>query len=962
MTLTVSRLQPVTVNASEVDSALVDFAVHINRALLDNEVCDPSGDSNAQADGGDLQWFSDEGETRQPLEVVAFEHDSVTDADDASVELHGLLPSLSAVVDTTGHLGYHTDTTDSQPAANSTYGSENVWDANFVAVWHLEEDPSGSAPQMLDSTGNGHHGTSHGSMTSGDSVAGVAGNGLDFDGANDYIQVAETTALDLTGALTLEICLNPDASGSFITPLTKSKSGQKQYVLDLQSNVPRFGDNGAVIKAATTLSNGTWYHVAGTYSGNGAFSGLKLYINGAAESTSTTGSFSGLTSGDGDFYIGQAGYGGERFNGQSDEARVSNVERSAAWMAATDSTVLTPDTFASAGTPGGTQQTLALNGVVSAEAFGSPAAAQTIEPGGIGSLEAIGSAALAQRLASSGIASTETFGATTVALTAVQPTGIVSAEAIGAAALGHELSATGIAPAETVGSVAIAQAVSAAGISSAEALGDPVLSEADIRATGIASAEAFGTCQANQSVICRAVGVTVTGFSESEAAGTGDTLSWNHTCLGSDRLLVVAIPIRKAAGEPSTPTPDSVTYNGVAMSQFLLRGFTDNRVAIYTLVNPPAGTHQVSYTLLSDAADLIGSAVSLASVNQSAAVASFDWQTGTDSNPATTITATNGLTWIIDCITVLGGLAKSTDAGLRTLDDALQDRSGAAVQRVESAGAQSISWQNTSGASSYVTVAIEVAPSVESTTGSGIGSGESFGTAAIAQTIIPAEVESGAAFGTAAVGRQTVQASGIASGESFGAAAAVQGIQPAGSGSAEAFGAITVDGGTPVLQPTGIATGAAVGTPAVTRRIAATGIPSGAAIGTATVSLSVATSGVASGELVGQPAVKQLVAATGIASAEAHGVASVSVRLLPSTIPSAEALGTATVSTGRLLPAGIASGEAIGLPTVVAGQSVLIVGTLTIQPALSAAMTVDVALQGTINVRPAITAELEVTP
>lgn len=335
------------IDADEISSMVTDFPFLVR---LPSEALDADGSYPAQDGGGDLRLSSDaDGASQQPLEVVSCATNN--NPASATYEVWGVAPTVSAVVDTPYTTWYNTAGTESQPAADSTYGSENVWDSNFVAVWHLEEDPSGSAPQMWDSTGNGHHGTSHGSMTSGDSVAGVAGNGLDFDGANDYIQVAETTALDITGAVSVEICLNPDASGSFITPITKSRSGQKQYAIDLNSGVPRWGENGGVIKGTTTLSNGTWYHVAGTYSGSGAFSGLKLYVNGSAESTSTTGSFSGLTSTDGDFYIGQAGYGGERFNGQSDEARVSNVERSAAWVAATDSTLLTPDTFASAGTP-----------------------------------------------------------------------------------------------------------------------------------------------------------------------------------------------------------------------------------------------------------------------------------------------------------------------------------------------------------------------------------------------------------------------------------------------------------------------------------------------------------------------------------------------------------------------------------------------------------------------------------
>ena len=57
-----------------------------------------------------------------------------------------------------------------------------VWDANFVMVQHMQEDPSGSAPQMIDSTVNNNDGTSAGTMTAGDQVAGQIDGSLDFDG------------------------------------------------------------------------------------------------------------------------------------------------------------------------------------------------------------------------------------------------------------------------------------------------------------------------------------------------------------------------------------------------------------------------------------------------------------------------------------------------------------------------------------------------------------------------------------------------------------------------------------------------------------------------------------------------------------------------------------------------------------------------------------------------------------
>jgi hypothetical protein len=67
-----------------------------------------------------------------------------------------------------------------------------VW-TDYEGVWHLSEDPSGSA-NIVDSTSNNANGTCS-NMESGDLIAGAIHNGLDFDGNNDYCLLVEATNL-----------------------------------------------------------------------------------------------------------------------------------------------------------------------------------------------------------------------------------------------------------------------------------------------------------------------------------------------------------------------------------------------------------------------------------------------------------------------------------------------------------------------------------------------------------------------------------------------------------------------------------------------------------------------------------------------------------------------------------------------------------------------------------------------
>lgn len=91
-------------------------------------------------------------------------------------------------------------------ASEST--SENkagVMDGNYVLFMPLEEDPSGTPAQMFDWVSETNVGTSAGTMTSGDLVAGTVGNQLDFDGSDDAITATlPTNAIQSNNAFTLE--------------------------------------------------------------------------------------------------------------------------------------------------------------------------------------------------------------------------------------------------------------------------------------------------------------------------------------------------------------------------------------------------------------------------------------------------------------------------------------------------------------------------------------------------------------------------------------------------------------------------------------------------------------------------------------------------------------------------------------------------------------------------------------
>lgn len=341
---------PITIDADEVDGALTDFPVLLTEACLPSEMFDADGSHPAQNGGGDLRFSSDAaGATQLPCEVVSF----VTDNNPASgsAQIHVKVPSVSASVDTTIYVWWNTSGTDSQPSASDTYGSENVWDSNFQAVYHLEEDPSGSAPQVLDSTSNDRHGTSAGSMTGGDSITAGVGSGLDLEGADDTINRSPAA---VTGyPLTLELLAKPDvATGSLVllSVLTDSTANWNGHYLNIDTKLQAVSVATTPFRVAASTGNvatGQWQHMAGVFTSS---TNRQAFLNGVGGTANTGASaptgMNNTTIGSSkrstqDFY----------FNGGVDEVRVSSAARSAAWVAATHSTLLTPGTFASAGTP-----------------------------------------------------------------------------------------------------------------------------------------------------------------------------------------------------------------------------------------------------------------------------------------------------------------------------------------------------------------------------------------------------------------------------------------------------------------------------------------------------------------------------------------------------------------------------------------------------------------------------------
>jgi hypothetical protein len=267
------------------------------------------------AEARSSRFYADEAKTIElPREVVS------------ANEIHVKISSVTSTTDV--YMDW--DGVRADYAVTDTYGRNAVW-SGFQAVYHMNQDPSGSAPQMIDSTGNGNNGTSVGSMTSGDLVAAKIGDGIDFDGSNDRINCGNDSSLNSTNIYAA--CWMRRTNSDFDYVVAKNDGGITGPWGLIISNTGRprmLVWNGSSVQgtdytggAATTVN--TWDYVAGTFDG----SNIRSYVNGSLEKT-IAGSFS-LPTTTQELRLGNNS-GGQWFTGRLDEIRVSGTAFSTDWI------------------------------------------------------------------------------------------------------------------------------------------------------------------------------------------------------------------------------------------------------------------------------------------------------------------------------------------------------------------------------------------------------------------------------------------------------------------------------------------------------------------------------------------------------------------------------------------------------------------------------------------------------
>jgi hypothetical protein len=216
------------------------------------------------------------------------------------------------------------------PTVSDNQSPTEVWDSNYIGVWHLNEE---SGTDIFDSTGNLNHGTKTSTNLPAPTSEGQVGSAHSFDGTNQAISIPNNATFNMGNHMTLEAWIKPTNCTTRQTII--GRQDQSSVVqLEFGSGTCNVGTiiNGTYVSytSSNTLTAGEWNHVVYTRNGTGA--NHKIYVNGTERSLSTnaTNNYANPT---GPFELGRrTAAGGQRYTGILDEVRMSNIPRSGSWV------------------------------------------------------------------------------------------------------------------------------------------------------------------------------------------------------------------------------------------------------------------------------------------------------------------------------------------------------------------------------------------------------------------------------------------------------------------------------------------------------------------------------------------------------------------------------------------------------------------------------------------------------
>jgi hypothetical protein len=299
------RCKNITIS-SIATTTLTDFPVYLNVTY----------DSDMQSDYDDIRFLNDSCNSTATAAELAYEFVENTSTNG---EFWVKIPSLpSTGVNISMYYG--------NTGASSGQNVTDVWDSNYTAVYHMNDNDTSS---INDSTSNGNDGDKKGANEPIEN-GGRISFGQSFDGDDDEIDL---------GAIDIMENLSSVSVGAWVKLADTAAPSERKDIV-AQNNFSVLGwDTGRLFEfgiytgawatadtnAAVTDTN--WHHVVGVYNG----SNVLIYLDSVLQTDQPAQTGNTSTSGNNPF-IGEWGLNNQFWNGTIDEVRISNMTRTTDWI------------------------------------------------------------------------------------------------------------------------------------------------------------------------------------------------------------------------------------------------------------------------------------------------------------------------------------------------------------------------------------------------------------------------------------------------------------------------------------------------------------------------------------------------------------------------------------------------------------------------------------------------------
>ena len=293
----------ITIESDYIDADLTNFPVQVNStdAVMINK---------CQANGEDIRFVSTDNTTEFYYEIEEWNSVGFT-----------VWVNISEVV--TSATDYSFLMYYGNGGVSDNQDSGNVWDNNYLGVYHLNES---SGTTCYDSTANNNDGTYHGNLPT--QIFGKAGYGQMFDGSDDNISLPSGCFISTVGTVSIWSKANVTGINYRFYTQAGNKDPNATYDQFFLSYWDSAGYNNGAIQwslAHGLASDTSWNCTAVSMATND----IDYFSRGVTKSDNTA------TLGEDVYryiYIGENNDGNYDMYGTLDEARVSNIKRNSSWL------------------------------------------------------------------------------------------------------------------------------------------------------------------------------------------------------------------------------------------------------------------------------------------------------------------------------------------------------------------------------------------------------------------------------------------------------------------------------------------------------------------------------------------------------------------------------------------------------------------------------------------------------